>query len=164
MHKFRTVTLEGAAAAQAWDAYLRNRTHFPKLEREYAGKLSAPDVALFALPPHAADFMTSAHTEAIAIGDKAAAVLALEAMQLHNFDILYVHTRTTLRSKGFAKMLVEQCEDVVAGQMLFATVHAWDECRFFLRNGFQVAESRFSSFRAQDAGVFLWRRARSAGG
>ena len=127
MHKFRTVTLEGAAAAQAWDAYLRNRTHFPKLEREYAGKLSAPDVALFALPPHAADFMTSAHTEAIAIGDKAAAVLALEAMQLHNFDILYVHTRTTLRSKGFAKMLVEQCEDVVAGQMLFATVHAWDE-------------------------------------
>lgn len=164
MGTFQIVTLHGNAAVQAWHAYLRNHTHFAKEEREHAGTLAAPAVALFALPSHATAFMSSMHTEAKAIGDKAATVLSLGPLQGDAQEIMYVHTRTTFRSRRLATTVVKKYEDSVAGQLgkLLVTVglsgeHRFD-FRFFTRNGFEPSESRDVVMNNNGIGLHMWRR------
>ena len=169
MGTFQIVTLHGNAAVQAWHAYLRNHTHFAKEEREHAGTLAAPVVALFALPSHATDFMSSMHTEAKAIGDKAATVLSLGPLQGDAQEIMYVHTRTTFRRRRLATTVVKKYEESVAGQLgkLLVTVglsgeHRFD-FRFFTRNGFELSERRDVVMNNNGIGLHMWRRVGAPG-
>ena len=143
--EYNAVKLHGACAVTAWGAYLRNRTHFRKQQREHAGTLAHPDVAWFALPRHAIKFMpTLAHetsSEAKNFGDRAAAVLILSEPHGHVQNILYVHRRDNFHGTGLASMLLRKAKENIRGlprpSVLLATVESWDAFLFLIRNGFR---------------------------
>lgn len=129
----QTVLLRGAAAAEAWRAYLRNRAGFPRAERLYADRLPVPDAVFLRIPAFCVDRRSSC------IGSQSIAVLSVGPAGRSARELHYMHVRRLSAGRGaghadaLLRRLQQEEEPLVASA---AACRTWFASLVLLRNWF----------------------------